>query len=198
MLSLAGNRELNLKRRDLLRSDLNTQYAALCNPSTPVSKYLFGDDLNKEMEDLSKASKLTKKVTPSHRMEPYRRPVGTASTYVPSRSSNYSGRGSRLGSGAFLGFGRGQSRNYQRNGLKFLWRDQLYAFTCLPMGLTSSPRIFTKILKPVFATLCSTFGHSCLGYIDDSLNLGDTYTEAEKATLHAVELLISLGFMIHP
>ena len=82
--------------------------------------------------------------------------------------------------------------------LKFLWQDQLYAFTCLPMGLTSSPRIFTKILKPVFATLRSKFGHSCLGYIDDSLNLGDTYTEAEKATLHAVELLILLGFMIHP
>ena len=82
--------------------------------------------------------------------------------------------------------------------LKFLWRDQLYAFTCLPMGLTSSPRIFTKILKPVFATLHSKFGHSCLGYIDDSLNLGDTYPEAEKATLHAVELLILLGFMIHP
>ena len=66
------------------------------------------------------------------------------------------------------------------------------------MGLTSSPRIFTKILKPVFSTLRSKFGHSCLGYIDDALNLGDTYTEAEKATLHAVELLISLGFMIHP
>ncbi|CAB4033662.1 Hypothetical predicted protein, partial [Paramuricea clavata] len=29
--------------------------------------------------------------------------------------------------------------------LKFLWRDQLYAFTCLPMEFTSSPRIFTKI-----------------------------------------------------
>ncbi len=82
--------------------------------------------------------------------------------------------------------------------LKFMWRDQLYAFTCLPMGLTSSPRIFTKILKPVFATLRSKFGHSCLGYIDDSLNLEDSYTEAERATLHAVELLISLGFMIHP
>ena len=112
VLSLAANRELNLKRRDLLRSDLNKQYAALCNPSTPVSKYIFGDDLNKEMEDLSKASKLTKKVTPSPRMEPYRRPVGRASTYVPSRSNNYSGRGSR---GSFLGFGRGESRNYQRN-----------------------------------------------------------------------------------
>ena len=81
--------------------------------------------------------------------------------------------------------------------LKFVWRDQLYAFTCLPMGLTSSPRIFTKILKPVFATLRAKFGHSCLGYIDDSLNLADSYVETERATLHAVELLISLGFMIH-
>ena len=31
--------------------------------------------------------------------------------------------------------------------LKFIWRDQLCAFTSLPMGLTSSPRIFTKGLK---------------------------------------------------
>ena len=88
VLSLAANRELNLKRRDLLRSDLNKHYAALCDPSTPVSKYLFGDDLNKEMEDLSKASKLTKKITPSPRMQPYRGPVGRASTYVPSRSND--------------------------------------------------------------------------------------------------------------
>ena len=41
--------------------------------------------------------------------------------------------------------------------LKFVWRNQLYAFTCHPMGLTSSPRIFTKILKPVFATLRAIF-----------------------------------------
>ena len=54
VLSLAANLELNIKRRDLLRSDVNKQYAALCNPSTPVSKYLFGDDLN----NLSKASNL--------------------------------------------------------------------------------------------------------------------------------------------
>ena len=94
---------------------LSKQYATLCNPSTPVSKHLFGDDLNKEMEELSKASKLTKKVTSSLRMEPYRRPVGRSSSkvYVPSRSSNFRGRGSRPG--AFLGFGRGQPRNYQRN-----------------------------------------------------------------------------------
>ena len=36
--------------------------------------------------------------------------------------------------------------------LKFVWKETLYCFTCLPMGLTSSPRIFTKVLKPVFAS----------------------------------------------
>ena len=113
VLSLATNRELNLKRRDLLRADLNKQYAALCNPSTTVSQYLFGDDLNKEMDDPSKASKLTRKVTPNQRVEPYRRPMGR-SAGMSSRSSNYRGRGSSR-PGAFLGFGRGQPRNYQRS-----------------------------------------------------------------------------------
>ena len=35
-----------------------------------------------------------------------------------------------------------------RKYLKFMWRRVLYHFTSLPMGLTSSLRIFTKILKP--------------------------------------------------
>ena len=59
----------------------------------PVSQYLFGDDLNKEMDDLSKASKLTRKVTPNQRVEPYRRPIGR-SAGMSSRSSNSRGRGS--------------------------------------------------------------------------------------------------------
>ena len=39
-------------------------------------QYLFGDDLNKEMDDFSKASKLTRKVSPNQRVKPYRRPMG--------------------------------------------------------------------------------------------------------------------------
>ena len=82
--------------------------------------------------------------------------------------------------------------------LKFVWKDQLYAFNSLPMGLSSSPRIFTKILKPFFSALRSQFGHTCLGYIDDLFYLEDSYLECEEATLHAVQLFISLGFKIHP
>ena len=34
-----------------------------------------------------------------------------------------------------------------RKYLKFVWGGQLYEFQSLPLGLTSSPRIFTKIMN---------------------------------------------------
>ena len=37
VLLLSANRDLNLKRRDLICPDLNQQYASLCNPSTTIS-----------------------------------------------------------------------------------------------------------------------------------------------------------------
>jgi len=55
VLLLSSDRELVLKRRDLIRPNLNKQYASLCNPSTPVSSFLFGDELNKEVEELTKS-----------------------------------------------------------------------------------------------------------------------------------------------
>ena len=85
-----------------------------------------------------------------------------------------------------------------RKYLKFIWNDELYAFNSFPMGLSSSPRIFTKLLKPFFSALRSQFGHTCLGYIDDSLYLGESYLECEEATFRTVQLLISLGFKIYP
>ena len=63
---------------------------------------------------------------------------------------------------------------------KSIWRDQLYAFTSLPMELTSSPRIFTKFLKPVCSYLRSQLGHTCLGYVDDSFYLKDSYSNSIK------------------
>ena len=74
VLLLSANREFNLKRRELLRADLNKQYVALCNPSTAISTFLFGDDLNKEVEDLTKSNRLSGKVHSKPRFEPYRPP----------------------------------------------------------------------------------------------------------------------------
>ena len=37
--------------------------------------------------------------------------------------------------------------------LSFVWQGRILSFTCLPFGLTSAPRIFTKLLKPVTAFL---------------------------------------------
>ena len=45
-----------------------------------------------------------------------------------------------------------------RTFLKFEWEGNYYQYTCLPNGLTCAPRLFTKILKPIYAHLHSV-GH---------------------------------------
>ena len=60
-----------------------------------------------------------------------------------------------------------------RKYLKFYFQGQLYCFTCLPNGLSCAPRVFTKLLKPVFATLKSQ-GHLSVSYIDDVFLQADT------------------------
>ena len=64
--------------------------------------------------------------------------------------------------------------------LKFCFDGVFYKYTCLPNGLAGAPRIFTKLLRPVYATL-RNMGHLNSGYIDDSYLQGDTVTPtAEK------------------
>ena len=79
----------------------------------------------------------------------------------------------------------------------FQFAGQLYKFVCLPNGLTSAPRLFTKILVPVFAVLHKE-GHDIMGYLDDSILFGDNYDECKAAVLRAVTLFQSLGFQVHP
>ena len=63
VLTMSGNREINLRRREFLRPHLNSKYSALCNPSTPITSELFGDDINKEIDQLTKSSQLGTKLT---------------------------------------------------------------------------------------------------------------------------------------
>ena len=102
VLLRSSNRELSPKRRDLIRPDLNKQYASLFNPSTPVSSFLFGDELNKEVEELTKSRKLSSKVTPRKRMEPYRVPSGVRAR---NRFNRCGGHGNTPAN-PFLGRGR--------------------------------------------------------------------------------------------
>ena len=81
--------------------------------------------------------------------------------------------------------------------LKFMFDGQLYAFTCLPNGLCSGPRKFTKLLKAPLATLLEA-GHILGGYIDNIFNLGLTYNECMRNVIDTVNLLDSLGFTMHP
>ena len=79
--------------------------------------------------------------------------------------------------------------------LKFFWDGQLYAFTCLPMGLATSPRVFTKLLKPVFAKL-RQMGHVSSIYIDDILLLGDTFDLCMANVCDTEQMLTDLGFFV--
>ena len=68
-------------------------------------------------------------------------------------------------------------RHHQKY-LKFYWKNTLYQFTCLPQGLACAPRLFTKLMKPVFASLRER-GHISSGYLDDSLLVGYSYAECQ-------------------
>ena len=81
--------------------------------------------------------------------------------------------------------------------LKFCFDGTSYQHTCLPNGLASVPRIFTKLLKPVYATLHS-MGHLNSGYIDDSHLQGDTVEDCQQNVGDTVTLFKRLGFFIHP
>ena len=65
-LSFIGNAsfQVSLKRRELLKPDLSKSFRSLCSSSTPLSRFLFGDELSKSVEDITRANKIMAKVMP--------------------------------------------------------------------------------------------------------------------------------------
>ena len=80
---------------------------------------------------------------------------------------------------------------------RFRFDGILYEFMALPQGYTESPRIFTKLLKPVLGFLRSR-GHNLVAYIDDSLLQGDTKEECFDNVRETGELMDNLGYTVHP
>ena len=83
-----------------------------------------------------------------------------------------------------------------RKYLRFIWKNQLFQFTCLPNGLSSAPRIFTKLMKPAYSTLrCKGFEN--VGYIDDTYLKGSTLHDCEMNVSSTVKLFTDLGLTLN-
>lgn len=83
-----------------------------------------------------------------------------------------------------------------RKYLKFIWNGILYHCNALLFGLASAPRVFTKIMKPVFAYLRQQ-GMSSFYYIDDSLIEANSFDACKSNAEFLVKLLNDLGFSVN-
>lgn len=84
-----------------------------------------------------------------------------------------------------------------RNYLKFYFQGQMYRFTCLPNGLSSGPRQFTKLLKVPISHLRCQYQHTIIAYLDDTLFIENTSNRVSKSLTRASSLLQDLGFLIN-
>ena len=87
-------------------------------------------------------------------------------------------------------------RQDQRKYLRFIWGGQLFQFVGLPNGLACAPRIFTKLLTPVYATLREG-GVETFPYIDDSFVIADDREICRQGLMELATLLDSLGLVVH-
>ena len=80
--------------------------------------------------------------------------------------------------------------------LKFYWH-RAYQYLTMPNGYRDAPRIFTKLMKPVFGTL-RQLGYQSVVYLDDSFLQGLSYRECRLNGMITTRVLLALGFTIHP
>ena len=80
--------------------------------------------------------------------------------------------------------------------LQFQWMEKTYQFLCLPFGLTSAPRVFTKVLKPLIGTLWQ-IGIRLVVYLDDILILHQGREELESLAPLICNLFEALGLVIN-
>ena len=88
-----ANDDINTIRKNSIKSELNHDYRSLCSSQTPVTEYLFGDNISEQVKAIQDTNKVSKKVSSS----------GQSESFLGSRPSWTSG--SRRGRG-----GRGKSR----------------------------------------------------------------------------------------
>ena len=78
--------------------------------------------------------------------------------------------------------------------MTFIFQNVYYQFTCLPQGLTSSPRIFTKIMKVVLTYFRSNT-IKIAAWLDDLLLSASSSSLASSQASFVLETLEQLGFV---
>ena len=71
-LSANVNYELNMRRREAIRPNLNQDYKHLCSSTVPVTDYLFGDELSKQLKEMAEANRVSSKVGTNNKSRPQR------------------------------------------------------------------------------------------------------------------------------
>jgi hypothetical protein len=80
--------------------------------------------------------------------------------------------------------------------LRFLWKDTMLEFACLPFGLATAPRVFTKLMKPVVGALRQR-GIRLIIYLDDILIMAESHDLALHHAASTLNLLEGLGFIVN-
>ena len=86
--------------------------------------------------------------------------------------------------------------NEHQKFLRFIWKGRFYQYVCLPFGLCSAPRVFTKILKPVVAWLRAR-GIRLVIYLDDFLIMAESVSLLMSHLNCILYILRSLGFLFN-
>lgn len=85
--------------------------------------------------------------------------------------------------------------NHQKY-LRFLWKGTMWEFACLPFGLASAPRVFSKIMKPVIGML-RKMGVRLIVYLDDILIMAESKQLATQHAQLVASTLENLGFVVN-
>ena len=61
-LLATANREVNFRRREHIKPELNFNYKHLCSNTLPVTTELFGDDISKQVKELTEVNQMGKRI----------------------------------------------------------------------------------------------------------------------------------------
>ena len=112
-----ANYEVNARRRECIKPDLNEEYTSLFSASVPINQFLFGGDTSKRLEEIDKTNKVVKKAMGQSSYSKMRQYKGANSNKNRGRDQRSYSRRNNYSQRPFLGKhpSPSNSNNYQRH-----------------------------------------------------------------------------------